>query len=225
MKSAASARLLAAGALALSSGACDPVEGAIFESLPTDASGGSTIGDSSVTAGPLTRGASMSNVTDWTGGSAGSTDGSSPADDVPAGAHCESVVDWDEESRAAELEMLERINQMRATGAYCAPATHQLELSPALRCSARLHARDMVERDFYDTTNPDGIGPGARMNAAGFTGAIWGENVTRGFFTPEDAIADLMASESLCVQMLDPDYVYAGFGRFGDSWTQDFGSS
>lgn len=174
---------------------CAPTDGAIFEVADTDSDGDSE-----------------------------ALETTAPSADVPAGAHCEPVAVWDEASAAAEEEMLELINQQRAAGAYCAPATHTLDLAPELRCAARLHSKDMVERDFYSTINPDGLSPGDRVYAAGYDGSIWGENVTRGYVTAADAMADLMSSESLCINIMDPDYRYIGLGRFGASWTQDYGS-
>ena len=122
--------------------------------------------------------------------------------------------------------MLEIVNEHRTRGANCggvsmAP-TQALQSDSALRCAARLHSRDMNDRDFFDHTNPDGDGPGARMAAAGWQGRGWGENIQGGSTTAEGAMDSLMSSPGHCRNIMDPDFTHAGIGVDGTRWTQVF---
>jgi uncharacterized protein YkwD len=77
----------------------------------------------------------------------------------------------------------------------------------------------------------EGIGdgdPGSRIRAAGFTGA-WGENVAAGQLTPEQVVAEWMASPGHRRNILDPTYSRLGVSYNTSSdgrtyWAQSFGA-
>jgi uncharacterized protein YkwD len=90
----------------------------------------------------------------------------------------------------------------------------------------------MVEREFFDHDNPDGLDPFDRMENAGYQGPTpWGENIQAGSSTGEDAVASLMTSPGHCRNIMDPDYKVIGLGYaygaqddYGHYWTQCFGA-
>jgi uncharacterized protein YkwD len=155
--------------------------------------------------------------------------------DVPDGEHCATAAAWDAEFAAFEAEVLAIVNENRAAGWDCGseglfgPAG-PLAMAPALRCAARLHSKDMNDRDFTEHVNLDGITPDERMDAAGYVGWTWGENIAWGQDTPEEAVDWWMNSDSHCSNIMSPDYTLIGVGYFegdgewGQYWTQNFGA-
>ena len=126
------------------------------------------------------------------------------------------------------------MNQARAIGATCGGEyygpTHAFETHPALRCAARVHSKDMADRDFFSHTNPDGEGPGDRFTRAGYTGGSWGENIVAGYGSPEGHFDGWMNSEGHCRAIMNPNFTrvgvgtYTGGGGYGDYATAGFGS-
>lgn len=54
-----------------------------------------------------------------------------------------------------------------------------LAINPMLVTAARLHSADMITRSFFSHTNPDGLNPGDRITAAGYTWWTYGENIAK----------------------------------------------
>jgi uncharacterized protein YkwD len=141
---------------------------------------------------------------------------------------------WDAEAASFELRVLELTNQQRAQGGccdnQCFRAAAALANNPNLQAAARLHARDMVQRNFFSHDTPDGKSLLDRTTAAGFGGCALGENIAQGQATPENVIASWMASPGHCANILSPSFTQLGVGYFNDAsaeqphvWVQDFG--
>ncbi|MFE6593557.1 CAP domain-containing protein [Streptomyces sp. NPDC057781] len=105
---------------------------------------------------------------------------------------------------------------------------------PALTVDARLthaaqaHSADMVARDFYSHTDPDGGKPWDRAAAAGATRRTVGENIACGQRSPADVVEGWMNSPGHRANILKGDFTHigiglAGGGRAGTYWTQLFG--
>jgi uncharacterized protein YkwD len=167
----------------------------------------------------------------------GSTDGDGEPDtdpvvdesDVPANAYCDPVADWSADWSQLEQDVLVLVNEQRAAGADCGSAgvfesVDPLAMNSALRCAARNHSMDMFERDFFSHTNPDGDGPAARIDDAGYDGFTWGENIAWGYPTPESVIEGWMNSDGHCANIMRPFFTEIGVGYYeGNYWTQAFG--
>jgi uncharacterized protein YkwD len=106
-------------------------------------------------------------------------------DDAPTGANapthgCDHARDEPRDGvRKAELATLCLLNaERRARG------LGRLRENRALRRAALRHSEDMVERDFFEHGNPDGVGPHERIVRAGYTlrrtGFSTGENLATG---------------------------------------------
>lgn len=158
--------------------------------------------------------------------------------EVPDTDHCAAVDGWDPEWSQFEDEVLELVNAFRAAPADCGvegafqPAA-PLAMDPVLRCSARLHSADMFERGFFAHESPEGVDPAQRMQAAGFGGRLYGENIAQGQPTPQAVMEAWMASDGHCANIMRPEYTLIGIGyepgaqmRGGSSnyWTQNFGA-
>jgi len=154
-----------------------------------------------------------------------------PADpDVPDNEYCYDAADWSGEWAAFEEQVLELVNQHRAAGVDCdtqgvlAP-TGPLAMQPELRCAARVHSLDMNVREFFSHLNPDGDGPGERLDYAGYTGFTWGENIAWGYSSPEAVVAGWMESDGHCANIMRPHFNLIGVGFYeGNFWTQTFGA-
>lgn len=159
-----------------------------------------------------------------------------PDPDVPDGVpYCDPAKDWDAGWRQLEEDVLAIVNQKRAQGADCGSEGNfgpagPLTMDPALRCAARVHSKDMADRDFFDHDNPDGESPWDRMGKAGYgqyTNA--GENIAAGSPTADGTMDQWMNSDGHCANIMNPDFEHIGVGyhpggQYGHLWTQVFGA-
>jgi uncharacterized protein YkwD len=160
--------------------------------------------------------------------------------DVPTGDHCAPVADWDPMWVAWEQEVLLLVNEARAVGHNCdaegefGPAD-PLTSNALLTCSARLHSLDMFERGFFDHYDPDGVDPGARIDATGYEWSTYGENIAQGYDSPAAVVETWLESDGHCSNIMNPNFTELGVGyyigdtesRFGQDqhyWTQNFGA-
>ena len=178
------------------------------------------------------------------GGEAGGDSDDSDSDDsqgtasggdggVPNNPYCASVSSWDAAMVEFEEEVLVLVNEVRGTGASCGGqafgSASPLTMNPALRCAARVHSKDMSDREFFDHNNPDGEDPFVRMDRAGYTYFTAGENIAAGQTSPEQVMAGWMDSPGHCSNIMNPDFTeigvgaFEGPGQFRFLWTQTFG--
>jgi uncharacterized protein YkwD/stress response protein SCP2 len=116
------------------------------------------------------------------------------------------------------------LTNRRRTGAGLRP----LAADPRLTAAAQAHSADMVARDFYAHTDPDGGRPWDRTGAAGAPHRAVGENIACGQRSPADVVEGWMNSPGHRANILGPDFTHigvglAGGGRAGTYWTQVFG--
>ena len=126
-----------------------------------------------------------------------------------------------------ETEVLRLTNAERSK-AGCGPLT----ADPNLLTSAGGHAEDMVDRHFFDHTNPDGEDPFERMRNAGFHGTSMGENIAMGYGSAQAVVKGWMESSGHRKNILNCDYNRLGVGYdsgriqegySSGSWVQNFG--
>ena len=88
------------------------------------------------------------------------------------------------------------------------------------------HSQDMSDRSFFDHVNPDGMGPGDRIAAAGLSVRGWAENIAMGYPTPEAVTAGWMNSPGHRANILLTWTTHMGigvaYGPGGPYWTQVF---
>jgi uncharacterized protein YkwD len=187
--------------------------------------GGSAGSDAAGTGGRMSVGGSAG--TAGSGGNAGAGGG-----EVPDEPYCAVTASWDPEYAALEDEIVVLVNQYRAEGAICGdeemPPVGPLTMDPNLQCAARVHSKDMADRDFFDHDNPDGDGPSDRMDAAGYDGRNWGENIAAGRSTAAATMEQWMNSPGHCTNIMGEDFSLIGVGyypggEYGHVWTQTFG--
>lgn len=76
---------------------------------------------------------------------------------------------------AYEIRVVELANQERAKYGCSA-----LVMNDTLHQVAYNHSADMIARDFFDHTNPDGKDPGERLTDIGYSWSTCGENIAAG---------------------------------------------
>ncbi len=153
--------------------------------------------------------------------------------EVPSTPHCAHVADWPAEFAALENELFGGVNAVRAIGSSCTPSqggrveTATLTLAPALRCAARLHARDMAERDYVSHQNLEGQGPAERIALArqpfSFAGEVIVENTSAAGPSAPEALQQIFAAGGPdCETLTSAEYSAAGVGYYGGRWVLDF---
>jgi uncharacterized protein YkwD len=167
--------------------------------------------------------------------------GATTTGDVPATPVCAPVATWPAQATMFETEVLRLVNENRAKGWNCdtegqKPAVGPLTMDPTLRCSARLHSKDMADQMYFSHDGLDGSDPGSRMTAAGYVGRTWGENIAKGQTTPEQVVQGWMDSDGHCSNIMNASFTLIGVGYYAGAamntrfnselyWTQNFGAS
>ena len=93
-----------------------------------------------------------------------------------------------------------------------------------LQTAAELHSKDMVDRNYFDHTTPDGKDPGDRAAAQGYPN--WsGENIAQGYPTPAAVVQGWMNSPGHRANILNcqSKATGVGFDARDNMWTQMFG--
>lgn len=126
-------------------------------------------------------------------------------------------------AHAYELKVLELVNVERAKHSLSA-----LSWSDELAKVARAHSQDMLSRNFFSHTNPDGKSPFDRIKASGISYRSAGENIAAGQRTPEEVVEAWMNSDGHRANILNSSYTklgvgyVSGNGAYGTYWTQNF---
>ena len=103
--------------------------------------------------------------------------------------------------------MLDLTNQARARSGLT-PLTYD----PQLGQLAEEHSEDMLARDFFSHTSPDGVTFGDRVNQAGIN-AIAAENIAAGSATPEAVVEQWLGSTGHRANILNPSLTKLGVGH------------
>ncbi|MDT6972708.1 CAP domain-containing protein [Streptomyces thermocarboxydus] len=122
-----------------------------------------------------------------------------------------------------EAEVVELTNRERARAGL-----PPLSRDPLLTTAAQAHSADMMARDFYAHTAPDGGKPWDRAAAAGSRCRAVGENIACGQRSAAEVVRGWMNSPGHRANILKPEFThigvgFAGGGRAGTYWTQLFG--
>jgi uncharacterized protein YkwD len=212
----------------------DPGTSGPDPSTGADPTNGTTT-NGTTTNGTTTDGTTTNGTTTTDGGSTTSTTGE-PNPDVPNGVpYCGPAATWDAAWKQKEEDILAIVNQVRAQGANCGSEGNfgpagPLTMDPNLRCAARMHSKDMNDRDFFDHTNPDGESPWDRMDKAGYGNySNAGENIAAGSPDAAGTMDQWMGSDGHCANIMNPDFEHIGVGyhpggQWGHLWTQVFGA-
>ena len=152
-------------------------------------------------------------------GTAGGTAGSTPAEEETpaedAGSEPADTV------AAYEQEVFDLVNQIREENGL-----EPFVYNEILAETARAHSQDMIDRNFFDHTNPDGKSPFDRMRDNGLSYSMAAENIAVGYPSPEAVVEGWMNSEGHRANILgDCEELGVGLalgGHYGYYWTQCF---
>lgn len=137
-----------------------------------------------------------------------------------------------------DIDMLDAVNNVRATGYVCAsgskPATTPLIWSCVIAEAADRHSNDMASNNFHSHTGSDGSNHAQRMVEAGFpTNRASGENIAAGYTTVSAVMEAWLSSPTgHCDNIMNANYTDFGSSRviapagtttYGTYWTQNFG--
>ncbi|HWU10731.1 MAG TPA: sigma-70 family RNA polymerase sigma factor, partial [Streptomyces sp.] len=121
-------------------------------------------------------------------------------------------------------EVIALVNAERAE-AGCGPVSGDSLLAKA----ASGHSADMVRRDYFSHTSPEGTDPGARITATGYRWSTYGENIAKGQRTAAAVMDSWMNSDGHRANILNCAFKEIGVGRKDSSggpvWTQNFAAA
>lgn len=122
---------------------------------------------------------------------------------------------------ASESKMFQLVNEERVKA-----GVKPLVIDAGLTGVARAHSKDMFNRGYFAHENPDGQSPFDRMDKAGVTFQVAGENIA---YAPTVELAHngLMRSPGHRKNILSPDYGRVGYGIidagvYGKMFAQEF---
>lgn len=103
-----------------------------------------------------------------------------------------------------------------------------LTLDPLLNAAADGHSEDMALNDYFAHEDLAGNGPDVRLNAVGYAGQGWAENIAAGYPDPLAVVTGWMNSEGHRANILNCGYIHLGVGYAQGAgpvyWTQVFGA-
>lgn len=114
-------------------------------------------------------------------------------------------------------DLLALVNQHRAAnglGPVCS--------DPLLNQAAAAHSQDMLNNNYFDHTGQNGSMPWDRIQATGYQGSYFSENIAFGYASAAEVFDGWRTSPGHNANMLSPSATEMGIGRVGDYWTQVF---
>lgn len=111
-----------------------------------------------------------------------------------------------EGSNLSAERLLESTNEERVKNGL-QPLSH----NPNLEQAAILKAHDMLNRQYWSHSAPDGTAPWMFLDKAGYSYVAAGENLARDFNSSEATVAAWMASPEHRANLLDEDFKDVGF--------------
>ncbi len=203
----------------------EPSKSASDKSEPSKSSPTTTAPDKRESEAPTQksdRPASTNKPTDSGEGKAETTAPSGAPDRAPEGAP-ETAPKTDgrgaDTADEYEREVVRLVNEIRR-----ARGLHELEYDEELTKVARLKSQDMNELGYFSHTSPTYGSPFDMMKSFGITYRAAGENIARGYRTPEAVVDGWMNSDGHRANILSDKFTRIGVGYVADGsyWTQMF---
>ena len=120
---------------------------------------------------------------------------------------------------AYEQEVVRLVNDIRSKNGL-SPLTLDWELSRV----ARYKSQDMKDKGYFSHTSPTYGSPFAMMKSFGISYRTAGENIAKGYSTPEEVVKGWMNSPGHRANILNSSFTHIGVGYVasGSYWTQMF---
>ena len=136
--------------------------------------------------------------------------------------------------RSEVVGVLQHTNDVRSENQDCGEngpkrAVDGLQLNDLLMVAAQAHAEDMATNRFMAHEGSDGSSPSQRARRATYSGRLVGENVARGYRSPEAVVQGWLDSDGHCNNMMNGGYTEIGIGYAVSTedeafWVQLFGA-
>lgn len=97
-----------------------------------------------------------------------------------------------------------------------------LTWNPAVAEVAQAHSEDMIARDFFSHTNPDGTSPFDRLHDAGISYTAAAENIAAGYPTPDGVLQAWLESAGHRANIENCSLTEHGVGLLDTHWTHLF---
>lgn len=148
-------------------------------------------------------------------------------DEAPADEKADTIVDPSQ----FEAEVIEWVNEVRASGADCGehgafPPAQPMVANAQLAAAAKRHSNDMARTDSMSHEGSDGTRFWDRAESSGYRGNARGENVAVGYPNPEEVVRAWLESDGHCMVIMLPETNEMGVGykfrdqtRYGHFWT------
>jgi uncharacterized protein YkwD len=114
-------------------------------------------------------------------------------------------------------DLVDQVNAHRGS-VGCA----ELLWNPDVADVAQAHSEDMVARNFFSHTNPDGLSPFDRLAEAGISYSGAAENIAYGYPTAEAVLAAWLGSPGHRANIENCSLTEHGVGLEGTHWTHLF---
>lgn len=110
-----------------------------------------------------------------------------------------------------KVDILRAINEARATARSCGtvakPAVGSVVWNDVLFTASASHSKDMVARNYFAHTNPDGLSAGQRVTTAGYSFSITGENIAAGQVGIASVMSAWLGSAGHCNSIMNSRFV------------------
>ena len=130
--------------------------------------------------------------------------------------------------------ILQRINQLRASGANCG-SSGQFGPAAAVAWNALLtqaadaHSQDMAAQNYFDHTSRDGRTFSQRIDATGYAWSTAGENIAAGYASVDAVMDGWTQSPGHCANLMNPNFSEIGVAcvpgtsgtTYNHDWTMD----
>ncbi len=130
--------------------------------------------------------------------------------------------------------ILQRINQLRASGADCG-SSGQFAPAPAVAWNALLtqaadgHSQDMAAQNYFDHTSLDGRTFTQRIDATGYAWSTAGENIAAGYASVDAVMDGWTRSPGHCANLMNQNFTEIGVAcvpgtsstTYRNYWTMD----
>jgi uncharacterized protein YkwD len=137
-------------------------------------------------------------------------------DDVGDAEACEAAMRWPRPYAEREDILFELINDTRARGGECGGAGRNpvadVELSPELRCAARVHATDLSEHGTLSHDGSDGSTTLTRVDRAEYLGLPRSEVLAADFDDPQAVLDAWLSNPAHCDALFEAQIDEIGIG-------------
>ncbi len=130
-------------------------------------------------------------------------------------------------SDRAKSYMMKEVNTLRAEGCKCGNEWMEpvapLQWNNTLYKSARSHARQMKQYNFFSHYGRRGENIAERIESFGYNWQVVGENIGKGQTNFKQVFQDWIDSETHCKMLMNANVEDMAVARVGRYWVQHFG--